>query len=356
MSTEIVTYQGLTYERHKKDREELRGTISFRDPQNGGGLRKVPGFPHIKRVYRLEEGIKRLFGNSRFWAEEKIDGYNVRIFQHGQKLYAATRGGFICPFTTEWARIWAESFDLEAFFRDFPGWVICAEVVGDNPYNWQRDPELSDGAHFCVFDIFDDQGNFILPEDRHALVQGYNLPAAPVLGQYSRADMNRIYSLLRDLNARQREGVVLKSATDNRALKFVTPASDLKDIADSLRIGFDLSSGFFFNRYLRASLFVKELGLDEDEYARRIGRAFLEGTPPLEGIEWAGETYVIFVCSRQTWEELYESLKTRVLIKCDEIREAKLKNRPMLKIVFRRVYQKSTHRYKRILKGHLHQD
>jgi putative ATP-dependent DNA ligase len=355
-NTEHIEYKDFTYERHKKDREEIRGTLSFLGPDNTTVLRKVHGFPHIKRVYRLEEGIRRLFGNSPFWAEGKIDGYNTRIFQYDGKLYATTRGGFICPFTTEWARIWGEESHLNAFFKDFPDYVLCGEVVGDNPYNWQRDRELSPGAHIYVFDIFDSDGNFLLPEDRHELCRKYDLPKAPVLGKFTLSDIDRIYDLLRDLNARGREGVVLKSANDNRVLKFVTPESDLQDIEDSLRIGFDLSSGFFFNRYLRASLFVKELGLDPDEYARRIGQAFLNGTPPLDGFQEAGEQYTIYVCARETWDELYDMLKTRVLIKLDDMTEARLKNRNMVKIVFRRVYQKSTHRYKRILKGYLHQD
>ncbi len=356
MTTEHLKYKEIAYQRHKKDRADLRGTLSFLGSDNATVLRKVPGFPHIKRVYRLEEGIKRLFGSAPFWAEEKIDGYNTRIFKYGEKLYATTRGGFICPFTTEWARIWGSEQHLYQFFKDYPGHVLCGEVAGDNPYNWQQDPELPSGAHFFVFEIFDDQGHFLLPEERYKLISRYGLPSVPVLGEYSRADMERIYELLRDLNARQREGVVLKSAADNRVLKFVTPESDLQDIEDSLRIGFDLSSGFFYNRYLRASLFVKELALDEDAYARRIGEAFLRGTPALNGFQEAAEPYVIFVSHRQTWEALYDMLKSHVLIKCDEMSESRLNHRDMLKIRFRRVYQKSTHRYKRILKGHLHQD
>lgn len=245
MDTEHIEYRDIAYERYKKDRDEVRGTLSFLGSDNATVLRKIPGFPHIKRVYRLEEGINRLFGNAPFWVEEKIDGYNVRIFQYQQKLYATTRGGFICPFTTEWASIWDQDYGLKAFFNDFPGYVLCGEVTGDNPYNWQRDPELPPGAHFYVFEIFDHAGNFLLPEDRYKLLRQYNIPAVPVLGKYTSRDMDQLYDLLRDLNARSREGVVLKSAKDRRILKFVTPESDLQDIEDTLRIGFDLSSGFF---------------------------------------------------------------------------------------------------------------
>jgi putative ATP-dependent DNA ligase len=318
--------------------------------------RKIVSFPHIRRVYRLEDGIKRLFGEDSFWAEEKLDGYNVRIFQFNGDLYAATRGGFICPFTTEWARIWAEDEHLDAFFHDFPGHVLCAEVIGDNPYNAERDPDVAEGAHLYVFDICDEQGNFLLTRERYGLIRKYLIPAPPVFGEFSRQDMGRIYELLRDLNSRGREGVVLKSGTDNRVLKFVTPESDLKDIAANLQIGFDLSHGYFFNRYLRASLFVKELGLDQEVYARRIGQTFLQGTPPIEGFSGASETYVIFVLHPGTWDELHDQLKSRLLIACDEISETRLKGRIMQRIVFRRIYQKSSHRYRRILQGYLHQD
>lgn len=352
---EVLEYNGQSYHRHRKDRDVLRGTLDF----YGAGSeieRRIPGFPRIQRVYRLKEGVERLFGNETFYAEEKLDGYNARIFLHGQTLLAATRGGFICPFTTEWAGIWGKDKNLNSFFRDFPGHVLCGEVIGDNPYNWQRDPNMAPGAHFFVFEITAPDGRFLPPQERYRITVDYGLPAVPGMGQHSTAGIEKLYDLMRELNDRGREGVVLKDKQGQRRLKFVTPTTDLQDIEDALQMGFDLSSGFFFNRYIRASIFIKELGLDTEEYAGRIGEAFLDGCPDPESFSRATKKYTVYVQSEKTWNELFRQLKSRVLVECDSKKEVSVLGRPMIRIDFRRVYQKSTHRYKRILKGHLHRD
>lgn len=352
---EIREFDGSTYHRHKKDRVALRGTIDF-PAGSDEKARRIPGFPQIQRVYRLKEGVERLFGNDTFFAEEKIDGYNVRIFRYQDRLLAASRGGFICPFTTEWAEIWGHDKGLNRFFEDFPEHVLCGEVIGDNPYNWQRDPNLAPGAHFFIFEITAPDGRFLPPQERYRIVAEYGLPAVPRMGQHSSEGIEKLYELMRELNDRGREGVVLKDAKGERRLKFVTPTTDLQDIKDALQIGYDLSSGFFFNRYLRASIFIKELGLDQEEYARRIGWAFLDGCPDSQDFTRSSEKYTIYVQSEKTWEALRQQLRSRVLIACDGKKEVRILGRQMIRVDFRRVYQKSTQRFKRILKGHLHKD
>ncbi|MFW5908577.1 MAG: RNA ligase, partial [Desulfosalsimonas sp.] len=183
---EVLEFEGYTYHRYKKDRDVLRGTLDF--PAEESRIeRTVPGFPQIQRVYRLKEGVERLFGNETFFAEEKLDGYNARIFQHQGLLLAATRGGFICPFTTEWASIWRKDKNLGSFFRDYPGHVLCGEVIGDNPYNWQRDPNMAPGAHFFTFEIIAPDGNFLPPEERYRITSDYGLPGVPKMGRHSTA-------------------------------------------------------------------------------------------------------------------------------------------------------------------------
>ncbi len=343
------------YARSRRNREDLRGTLYFRGGDSNI-TRKVPGFPTIKRSYRLGEGITRLFGNECFWAEEKLDGYNARIFSHNGQLFGATRGGFICPFTTEWARIWEEDLNLGAFFSDYPEYTLCGEVCGDNPYNWQRDPDLPEGAHFFIFEITAPDQTFLAPEKRYEILNGHDLPGVRVLGKYSRVETDGLYQTLRELNHRGREGTVLKDTPGRRRMKFVTPSTDIEDLKDTLQIGFDLDAGYFFNRYLRAAVFVREFGLDEDEYARRIGRAFLDGIPRAGEYGESRKKYVIHVLTKSTWETLRDMLRGSVQIKTDDIEPAMVKGREMLRIRFRRIYHKSTHRFRRILKGHLHED
>ena len=353
---QMMAFDDYRYQRSKKDREDLRGTLFFYDAPETHIIQKVPGFPAIKRVYRLQEGIARLFDNNCFRVEEKLDGYNARIFMHQGMIFGATRGGFICPFTTEWARIWAEDSPFEAFFSDNPGHVLCGEICGDNPYNWQRDPDLPPGAHFFAFEITTPDGVFLPPDKRREQLARYGLPGAPDLGEYSLSETEKLHEILLDLNRHHREGVVLKDLEGKHRLKFVTPNSDIQDLQDTLKIGFDMDAGYLFNRYLRASLFVKEFGLDQGEYAKKLGQAFLDGFPDPGNFSESSRNYVIYVMEKETWEKLHGMLKSNVLIRYDGITPATVQGREMLRVDFRRVYQKSSHRYRRILRGHLHQD
>lgn len=354
---EYCHHPHLLYARYTKDKgEKKRGTVVLLDDAGEKTLRTIPGFPSIKRVYRLGQGAKRLFQKSEFYAEEKLDGYNVRLFLHQGQIFALTRGGFICPFTTEWSHIWAEETGLREFFNDHPEHVICCEVVGDNPYNRQRDPQLAPGAHFYVFEIVNENGEFLSPEHRHVLAGRYSLPSVPVIGRFHPQKVDPLYDALRELNARGREGVVLKSLDAQRFMKFVTPETDIQDIRDALPMIFDMPAGFFQNRELRVSIFVQELGLDQDEYAQKLGQAFMQGCPSAKGFSESSETYRIYVHSRSTWEELHKQLSRQVPIQCDAEQVVQLKGREMLKITFRRWYKKSTHRYKRMFRGYLHVD
>ncbi len=351
-----LSYNGLSYGRQRKDGSFPRGTVHLYHPDTGSLSRQIMGFPSIKRVYRLQPGIKRLFKKMPFWAEEKLDGYNLRIFMHEGNLLAATRGGFICPFSTDWAQIWAQDNNLNHFFRDHPQHILCGEVLGDNPYNLQRHKDLPEGAHFFVFEICAPDGSFLPVETKQDLVRQYQLPAAPSLGKFDTSQRRELYSLLRDLNFQGKEGVVLKSEDSTRLMKFVTPECDIQDIKDGLRVGFDLDMGFFQSRYMRIGFFVQELGLDQEEYARKLGRAFLEGIPTTGDFKGAQEEYTIYLSQRSTWEALRTMLMSQVKIRCLEISPQEIQGRDMLKIRFARIYTRSSKRYQKMIQGYLHQD
>ncbi|WP_456452626.1 RNA ligase, partial [Thermococcus sp.] len=119
-------FEGIRYVRFRDSAKGFRrGTVVF---ENGD---VVLGFPHIKRVVQLDMGIKRVFKNRPFYVEEKVDGYNVRVVKVKDRVLALTRGGFICPFTTE--RIL--DFVNEEFFKDYPNLVLVGEMAGpESPY------------------------------------------------------------------------------------------------------------------------------------------------------------------------------------------------------------------------------
>ncbi|MHA2366101.1 MAG: RNA ligase family protein, partial [Candidatus Hodarchaeales archaeon] len=101
----------------------------------------IPYYPPVYRVYHLKNAIKRVYDNNRlFIVEEKYDGYNVRITAFEENVYAFTRGGFPCPYSTELI-----TKQIKEFLLDHPSMVITAEIIGNNPYNicspWIYGPE-----------------------------------------------------------------------------------------------------------------------------------------------------------------------------------------------------------------------
>ncbi len=357
MDYQDLQYHGIQYRRHTTDRSDFtRGTVLLFDKNQQKTCRRISSFPHINRVYRLEQGVKRVFKNQSFFVEEKLDGYNVRIFSHQNQLLAVSRGGFVCPFTTEWADTWAARYNLYDFFSCYPEYVLCVEVTGDNPYNFQRDPELGRGAHMFVFDLMDENGKFLDLEKKYQLIEEFSLPAVSRYGKYNPEQMNDLFQLVRDLNEKSREGIIMKSPQLDKVLKFVNPNSDIADIKDSLRTMFDLTPGYFRNRFLRTVMFIQEFNLDRDEYARRIGYAFINGLDSLQFFNNASETFVIYVRDYQTWKETRGIIQDRVDVEVDSVEDAQVQGHDMTKIKFRRIYEKSTHRFHNMLKGFTHTD
>ncbi len=356
--TEERTFQGITYIRITDDTPtHPRGTVIFSGAvDREGHIFTVWGFPRIKRVYVLRRGVQRFFKENPFFVEEKLDGYNVRLVYAQGQILALTRGGFVCPYTTEWATLWAESMGLHEFFADHPDMVLCGEALGASPYNAQQIYDLPPGLHFRLFDIANHRGQLLPPDEKYLLAARYAIPTVPQLGQYSLARIDELRDLILEINDRGGEGVVMKSPTGDRMVKFVTPASDLADIRDNLPILFDLDSGFFTNRLLRAALFVQEFGLDREAYARRIGESVLQGFSALEDFEHAAEEYRILVRNIDTWHALRELLGTRVRVVEMYTRPVVLDGRAFIQVGFKRVFRKSTKRFRNILKGYGHYD
>ena len=235
----------------------------------------LPGYPSIGRIQSLEAGLPRRFREP-FWAEEKIDGFNVRILRRGEALYAFSRGGFICPFSTD--RV-PEFVDPSVFDAE-PDLILCAEIAGpDTPYLEGSTPRVARDVDLFVFDMMRLGVPGFLPQaDKFALLERHGLPVAPVHGQYRPDDIDPLRRLILRLDAEGAEGLVLKTDDGRERAKYVTGGSCVTDIRVCAEQLLDLPPQYFTNRLTRLAIFLAEHpGADSDAMARTLGRAFLEG-------------------------------------------------------------------------------
>lgn len=137
------------------------------------GTRIIRGFPHILRIFSLEKGIQKNMQGDSFHAEEKIDGFNLRVAKINGNLFAFSRGGFIDWFSTEKVR----DMGYERLFNDYPEAVLCGEMVGNTPYT---PPTSTFDVRLFVFDIDQGDGAYLKPKEKYALLKKYNIDSVPV--------------------------------------------------------------------------------------------------------------------------------------------------------------------------------
>ncbi|MEJ7620538.1 MAG: RNA ligase [Aquificaceae bacterium] len=264
------TFGNLEYLRFTDDFKEVpRGTLLFKD-------NILWGYPHIGRIFQLTTGIPEQF-QAPFWVEEKVDGYNVRVFMHQGEIYALTRGGYVCAFSTD--RVL--DFIDPVFFEENPDLVLCMEVAGpENPYVEESPPYVKEDVKFFLFDIMQKNRQGFLPyREKLRLIEKYNLPSVERYGLYTPEQIEELKALLRRLNEEKREGVVLKedSERDKRA-KYITSYANLNDIRITSLNMLGLPADYYTNRLLRLALFIEEEGLEKtQELFRELGEAFLSG-------------------------------------------------------------------------------
>jgi putative ATP-dependent DNA ligase len=266
-----------------------KGTVCF-------GTRLVAGYPHIGRIFRLEQGLRQQFVGP-FWVEEKMDGYNVRVVRVGEQVLALTRGGYVCPFTTD--RL-ADLLDLRLFERE-PDLVVCIEVVGpDNPYSLGGPAFISQDVQAYLIDLLPIGSNVFLPvEHKLALAEAQGLPLARVLGRFSANQWRAVQALVQELDRDGREGVVLKAdAPGGHRTKCVTQFSGIYDIGVRASDVVELPGDFFTGRVLRLALGMDEEGREPDEeLQRRLGAALLNGLfESLERFKREGRVAHTFRC------------------------------------------------------------
>lgn len=265
-------HKGLEY-RHLPDyRHKIeRGTVLI----EGDVIR---GFPKIPRTLNLENGIPRHFDGD-VVVEEKMNGYNTRIAKVKDEVFAFTRGGIICPFTTHKAK---KMLPAEEFLSDYPGLMICCEAIGtENPYTTYDYPEVS-GFEFRVFDIREcESGESLEVDERREICDAYGMPNVRLFGVYDIDEgegVEKIHETVRDLDKGEREGIVMKSRDVSQQLKYTTSSANQGNLAFAFALPFDYGQDFMFRRIIREAFQSVEWEESEEEAterARELGESIL---------------------------------------------------------------------------------
>lgn len=235
----------------------------------------VPGYPSIARIQTLSSGLRQQFQGP-FWAEEKIDGYNIRVLQHDGRAYAFSRGGFVCAFSTD--RL--PDFLPPGIFEREPDLVLCAEIAGpDNPYLEGSPPFVTEDVQLFVFDMMrKSRPGFLEQTEKMRRIETFGLPATRIFGRFLPSDVQPLRDLILQLDGDGAEGLVLKAEFGETRAKYVTGRSNIIDIHVCSTQLLDLPPEYFTNRLMRLAMFVTEHGQQGDPNVERsLGQAFLSG-------------------------------------------------------------------------------
>lgn len=340
----------------KKDKlEKLEEEISYY--RFASGMRGAPrgtvvaknkvvwGFPHIKRIFTLEKGIERNIRNDEIYVQEKIDGFNLRIAKVEGRIFAFSRGGFADAFATEKAR----EMNLEEFFEENPSCVLCGEMIGNTPYT---EPTNEYDVKLFVFDIDNGEGKYLPCGKTLKLLRKYEIPEIPLLAKCRKTDIRKLKKLALFLNKSGKEGMVIKAADRRTLVKYVTPNADIEDIASAAGLLFDMPSGFFHQRVVRSSFFMKDFALNRKKYSEKLGKAFYEGVmESLKNIEEGRSIereYEIRVKDPKIWDKIKEHMSDNVGLELI----FKKKEGKRTRIRFLKKYKKSTKKLRSWLNGH----
>ena len=219
------------------------GTAIFRNGE------VVFGYPKINRPLMLGAAIKRHFSD--FVAvEEKMNGHNVRLLSIDGDIVALTRGGFICPYSTEVA---ARLLPGDVFEKN-PQLVLCGEMVGpENPYV-PKDIYPTDTMDFYLFDIaLKNRKGTSGVHKTHEFAREFGLKTATFLGEFDKESApERIKQIVIKLGRKGREGVVMKDPENKAApLKYTCSETNCSDLSLAFRYYNDYAQDFFVSRAVR---------------------------------------------------------------------------------------------------------
>jgi putative ATP-dependent DNA ligase len=295
----------------KKDLGDIeRGTSVFLTEE----LEVIRGFPKIKRAFYLRPVIQGHFSEE-VAVEEKMNGYNIRAFSLQGKIYALTRGGYICPYTTARLR---DSLEIREYFKSYDG-VLCGEAVGrENPYVVHEYEEAKKFGFF-VFDIREKVSNKPMPiQERNSLLDPLGIHRVRLLGIFKKEEAaEEVFRILEELEKENREGVVLKDPEMViPPIKYTSSRTNTSDLEYAFKFPYDYGRDFFFSRIMREGYQALEMSEGRRELrsrALRLGKSLLypmvETMRKIKEREVVTEDYIVRVKSRGEIDDLLEYLK-----------------------------------------------
>jgi len=316
--------------------------------------RVIPVYPSIGRFFALGAGVRNNFAGP-FRAERKVDGYNVRVVRIDGRLLAFTRGGYLCPFSTD--RL-PDFGPLDALFDRDPELVLCGEIAGpDNPYMDAPEASVASDVAFFAFDLMRQGESGFLPLDqRDELLGAAGIRQAPFLGRFRPDETDDLLALARRLDGEAAEGMVLKPEEPGRPrFKWVTPRVNLSDIVGDAELLAELPPAFFVGRIVRLVVGIDELGFEDRlaTWERRLGRALFEELErALEEVRTRGtvsKSYTVHLRSADAIDPLLAHLARSRSVRIEELSREEIDGRWRLR--FRKVFRHSSDWLGSVLSG-----
>jgi putative ATP-dependent DNA ligase len=328
------------------------GTSVFFEP-----LEVVRGFPKISRTLMLYPAFIKHFSSCKKVAvEEKMNGYNVRVALIRNEIVAITRGGFICPYTTEKAN---DLIRMD-FFRDHPDLVLCGEMVGpDSPYVPKTFYDIG-SLDFFVFDVREkNSGNPMPVNERRRLMDEYGIKSVRLFGEFDVGEVHTVITeIIKSFGNTLREGVVIKDPEMNiPAVKYTSSLSNCQDLRYAFEFYNDFGRDFFFGRVCREAF--QSVEWDEDEESarkrcRKLGESIL--LPMISTIrkkkagERIAENVQIRVKNLTTVSEFEEYLR---LLGIDAVFETPEKRGDEYLVRIKKIHQSTNDKTETILGGQM---
>jgi len=209
--------------------------------------------------------------------EEKMNGFNVRIVTFDGKIIAITRGGYVCPYSTERAQ---KFLDID-FFEEHPELVLHGEMVGpDNPYIPKKIYNV-ESLELFVFDIRHKHTGIPLPlHERRQLAEEYGFTQVRLFGEFSKEEAPlKISEIIRELGKIEHEGVIIKDPMmEISPLKYTCSQSNCADLRHAFKFYNDVGRDYLFSRVVREGFQAvewEETSDDIDKRCLQLGRSIL---------------------------------------------------------------------------------